>query len=190
MFGYSKIRHEVFVLEKKPAEKTHSRIELDTKLMDPSEAKGPYWRQLRRLQGQLVTWYLRRRYGGPDTRILLASTDGEPVHVEWIVPAHELERRYPFVSADSYSLISCLTHPSFRGLGIFPSQIQKVAELHMAKGDFFIWAPSSNKASLKAIRKAFGIKVGEFYQTKLLWGLISFVEYFPVERSSDERERT
>jgi len=157
----------------------NAKIQVGTKLLRLGEVTGEQWQQLRQLQGRFATFYLRFRYGAPDTRILLAFADAELAHVGWIVPAYKLQARYPFVSDGSYSIISCLTTGRLRGLRIYPSQIQKVVQSDVSAKRFWIWTESTNTPSLKGIGKAGGIKVGEFIQTKWFWGCTSHVRYFP-----------
>lgn len=181
MFGYSSIKHEVFTLSKNLSDKVTAKVELNTKLLHLNELTPKHWRQLKELQGRFAALYLKWRYGSPETCILLAYIDKTLVHIEWMVPAGKIRRRYPFVTEDSYSIISCLTSENFRGLGIYSSQIQKVVESDIPAKMYWMWGTSTNVPSLKGIRKAGGVKVGEFVQKKWFWGCISRVEYFPVE---------
>jgi len=181
MIGYSRTKYEAFILPKKLLKKMEPKTEVDTKLLWLGEVTAQQWRQLKQLQGQFTVLYLRFRYGAPDTHILLVFAEGKLVHVEWIVPASKIKSRYGFISEDSYSIISCLTSKSFRGLGIYPSHIQKVVESDIPAKVFWIWTESTNIPSLKGISKAGGIKVGEFVQKKWLWGCISHIEYFREE---------
>lgn len=180
MLGNSRTRNEVFTLPEKIPQKIDPKVELNTTLLRLGAMTAQQWGQLKQFQGKYTTLYLRFRYGGPDTHVLLAFIERELVHVEWIVPARKLKRRYCFVPDNSYSIISCLTRQDLRGLGIFPSQIQRVVKSDIPAKMFWVWAASTNAASLKGIRKAGGIKVGEFIHKKWFWGSISRTEYFPV----------
>jgi hypothetical protein len=181
MFGYSRTRNEVFTLAKKLPQRADPKIKVDTKLLQLLEVTAEQWRQVKRLQGLFPALYLKWRYGSPDTFILLAFVDQILSYIEWIVPARKIKSRYSFVSEDSYSIISCLTEPRFRRLGIYTSQIQKVVESDIPAKMFWIWTESTNIPSLKGISNAGGIKVGEFVQKKWFWGCISHLEYHPEE---------
>jgi hypothetical protein len=181
MFGYSQKRHEVFTFPENLPQKVDSKIQIETKLLRLGEATTQQWMDLRKLLGRFAVLYLKWRYGSPETYILLAYVDKTLVHIEWIVPANKIRGRYPFVTKDSYSIISCLTSQSFRGLGIYPSQIQEVVKSNIPAKLFWIWATYSNVPSLRGIGKAGGVKIGEFIQEKWFWGCISHVEYCPEE---------
>lgn len=178
MFGYSQIKHEVFTLSKNLPQRVTAKVELNTKLLRLNELTTEHRRLLNGLQGRFAVLYLKWRYGSPQTYILLAYVDKTLAHIEWIVPAGKIMGRYTFVTKGSYSIISCLTSQSFRGLGIYPSQIQKVVESDVPAKMFWIWTPSTNTPSLKGIYKAGGIKVAEFVQQKWFWGCISRIRNF------------
>ncbi len=184
MFGYSETRNEVFTLARRQYHKAESKIKIDMKLLQIRALTAWQWGQVKRLQGKFTVAYLRLRYGGPNTYILLAFAESKLVHVEWIVPACRLRRRYSFVSDDSYSIISCLTSRSFRGLGIYPSQLQKVAQSGIPAKMFWIWTASTNTPSLKGIRKAGGVKVAEVVQKKWFWGCFAKAKYYPLGDNS------
>lgn len=179
MFGYSRIKYEVFVFPDKQAQGVEPKIEIDTKLLQLSEVTAKQWRRLQDLQGRLAALYLKWQYGSPDTHILLAFTRGRLAHVEWVVPARKIRPRYPFVTENSYSIISCLTARRFRGLRVFPAQLRKIIDSAIPSDQYWIWTASGNLSSIKGIRKAEGVKVGEFVQRKWLWGCVSRTEYFP-----------
>lgn len=179
MLGYSQTRNEVFTLPEKIPQKICPKVELNTKLLRLRAMTSQQWGRLKQFQGKFTAVYLRFRYGGPDTHVLLAFIEGKLVHVQWIVPAYKLKRRYRFVPDNSHSIISCLTRHDLRGLGIFPSQIQRVVESDIPAKLFWIWSASTNAPSLKGIRKAGGIKVGEFVHKKWFWGCVSHIKYFP-----------
>ncbi len=179
MFGYSRIKYEVFVFPDKQAQGVEPKIEIDTKLLQLSEVTAKQWRQLQELQGRFAVLYLKWRYGSSDTHILLAFIRGRLAHVGWVVPARKIRPRYPFVTKNSYSIISCLTARRFRGLGIFPAQLRKIIDSAILSDQYWIWARSDNLSSIKGIRRAKGVQVGEFVQRKWLWGCMSHIEYFP-----------
>ena len=179
VFGYSKTRHEVFTLPKQLAKRTAPKVKLNTNLCRWDELTCENWRQLRKFQGRFTSLYLKWRYGSPATYILLSYIDKTLAHVEWIVPAKVIRARYPFVTENSYAIISCLTLPRYRGLGIYPSQIQKVVESDISAEAFWIWTAPTNGPSLKGIRKAGGVKIGRFIRTKWFWGCISHMRDLP-----------
>lgn len=155
------------------------KVTVDTELLQMNNLTPLQWKELKQLQGRFRVLYLKLRYGSPNTYILLAYVEKVLAHVEWIVPAEKIVRRYNFVTDNSYSIIACLTSGSSRGLGIYPSQIQKVAESDIPAKMFWIWASAANVQSLKGIRKAGGVKVGEFIRGKLPKGCFSRIKYFP-----------
>jgi len=185
VFGYSQINHEVFIVTKALPANVGAALETNTRICRLNELTPREWAQIRKLQGRRAVLYLRLRYGSADTYILLSYVGEEPAHIEWIVPASKIRGRYPFVTKDSYSIISCLTAHSFRGLGIYPSQIRRVVESDIPARMFWIWTASTNTPSLKGIRKAGGAKVGELVQKKWFWGCISHIEYLPKGSKSE-----
>jgi len=186
VLGYSKTNNAVFILRAKEASNIVSpKVKVDTKLLRMDKVTPLQWGELKQLQGQFDVLYLRLRYGAPNTYILLAYVEETLAHVEWIVPANRIKSRYSFVSEGSYSIISCLTAPRFRGLGIYPSQIQKVVRSDIPAKTFWIWTPVNNIPSLKGIHKAGGTKVAQLVQKKWFWGCISHIEYLP--EGSDSR---
>lgn len=178
MFGYSEARSEVFTFSKLSQE-VNPRIKLETKLLRLSEVTAQQWRQLKQLQGKRSVLYLRLRYGSPDTYILLAFAKGKPVYVQWIVPSKKIRSRYSFVKKNSYFIIACLTAPDFRGLGIYPSQIQKVVQSDIQSETYWGKTSRDNIPSLKGIYKAGGVKVGEFVEKKWFWGCFRSTKYYP-----------
>lgn len=180
MFGVSQTRNDVFVLKKdKTSDIVTDRVKVTTKILPLRALKHSQLRELSELQGKATVCYLKFRYGSPNTYILLAYIGKTLAHVEWIVPACKIKARYPFVTDGSYSVISCLTSMEYRGWGIYPSQIQQVISSEIPSHTYWIWANSNNMGSLRGIRKAGGVKVGEFVQKKRFWGCISHVKYFP-----------
>ena len=190
MLGVSQVRNEVFVLTKgKISETFTAGVKATTNILPLCGLSKNQWRELSKLQSKAAIFYLRFRYGSPDTYILLAFVEGALAHVEWIVPARKIRSRYPFVTDGSYSIISCFTLQSIRGLGIYPSQIQKVVESNIPAKMFWIWTASTNIPSLRGIRKAGGVKVAELVQKKWLWGFISSIEYFPERKDGKCQKR-
>lgn len=180
MFGYSSTKNEVFVLQKdKIPDVVAIRTKITTKILPLLALSKSVRREAKELQGKAAFAYLKYRYDSPNTYILLAYVEGMLAHVAWIVPASKIRGRYPFVTEKSYSIISCLTSQGLRGLGIYPSQIQKVVKSDIPAKMFWVWAASTNAASLKGIRKAGGVKVGECIQQKWLYGCISRIKFFP-----------
>ena len=166
-------------LSKNLPQRVTAKVDLNPKLLRLNELTTEHWRLLRGLQGRFAVLYLKWRYGSPQTYILLAYIGKTLAHVEWIVPACKIKARYPFVTDGSYSVISCLTSMEYRGWGIYPSQIQQVIRSEIPSHTYWMWANSNNMGSLRGIRKAGGVKVGEFVQKKRLWGCMSHVKYFP-----------
>jgi len=179
MFGYSRIKYEVFAFSKKTPQKIEPKIEVDTKLLRLSEVTAQQWQQLQELQGRFAVLYLKWRYGSSDTHILLTFAKEKLVYVEWVVPAKKIRARYPFVTEKSYLIISCLTSPDFRGRGIYPAQLQNVVQSDIQTQIYWGLAARDNIPSLKGIQRAGGMKMGVFIQRKWLWGCISRPEYFP-----------
>ena len=180
MLGYSKAKNVVFILRAEEISDIASpKVKVDTELLKMDKMTPSHWRKLKQLQGQFDVLYLRIRYGSPNTYILLAYVEKKLAHVEWIVPADRIKSRYSFVTEDSYSIISCLTAPCYRGLGIYPAQLRRVTKSAIPSDKYWIWTTSDNISSAKGIRKAGGIQVLEFIQEKWFWGGISHIEYLP-----------
>jgi hypothetical protein len=169
------------------AQTVSPKVPVDTEVVRIKQLTSLQWRRLKQLQGPLNVLYLRLRYGSADTRVLLAYSEGALVHAEWIVPARKISGRYPFVSTGSYAIISCLTLPACRGLGIYPSQIQRVVDSEISTRTYYIWTTSSNEPSLKGIFKAGGTKFTDIVQTKWFWGCISKVEILSSECAAIHR---
>jgi hypothetical protein len=178
MVGYSRMEGEVFKF-RKDYEDVAPKVSIETKILRPNEVTIRQWKQLKQLQGKFAVTYLKLRYNSPDTRILLAFCEGKLIHVEWVVPAKKIQRRYHFVTENSYLIISCLTSPDFRGKGVYPSQLRRVVESSIPTDTYWGLAESKNIPSLKGIHKAGGVKVGEFIQKRWFWGCFSRIRYFP-----------
>lgn len=186
MLGMSQNTFEVYTLPTGISHRIVPQIDLDTKLLRLPEISSLQWKQLEKLQRKSSAWYLKLRYGSPDTYLLLAYSQENLIHTEWIVPAKKMKPRYPFISDNSFSIISCYTSEAFRGMKIYPSQIQKIMEGNIPTNVFWIWAETENIASLNGIRKAGGVKAGNFVQTKRFGGIISQVTYFPERKDQIE----
>jgi hypothetical protein len=182
MLGYSKRKHKVIRFPKNPAQKVESRIEVDTKLLYLKELDDQDWRQLKKLQGQLDVFYLKRRYGSSDTRILLAYVEGELAHVDWVVPARKIMHRYHFVTNNSYFIIASLTSRSFRGQRIYPSQLQYILRSDILTDVYWGLVEDENIASLKGVERSGGIYAGDFIQKRWFWGVVSRAKYIQCER--------
>jgi len=178
MLGISQTKNDVFVLTKgKISEAMTPKTKITTRILPLRTLNKNQLREMSKLQNKAATFYLRFRYGSAHTYILMAYAKETMAHVAWIVPAEKIQPRYYFVPKDSYSIISCFTRPRFRGLGIYPLQIQKIVTSDLPVDTFWIWTASTNRPSLMGIQKAGGVKVGEFVQKKWLWGSISQIEY-------------
>lgn len=185
VLGYSEIKHIVFTLPRDTVTVVSPMVKLDTRILPIKVLTNKDWKQIKELQGRRETIYLKWRYGSTDTYILLAYIDDKICHIEWLVPSYRIKKRYPFVIKGSYALVSGLTPEKYRGLGIFPSQLRNIGESDIPAEIWWVWAKSTNIPSLKGIRKAGGIKVGELVQKKWFWGCVSHVEYSP--RGSDNK---
>ena len=160
LFGISQVRNEAFVFKKNEISRIITpKVKISTMILPLSELNWNQLKQIRAQQGKFAACYLKFKYSSLKTCVLLAYAGECLTHIQWIVPAEKIKARYPFVTENSYSLISCSTLQKFRGLGIYPSQIQKVVESDIPAKLFWIWTASSNTSSLKGIRKAGGIKL-------------------------------
>lgn len=171
--------HEVYVLSSDNiTQETIPRKEVTTVMYRVNEVPIRTIFQLAKLQVQSVSsfFYLKLRYGSPVTYLVLASVDGEVVHVQWVIPSFKIQKRYSFVEDSHYAIIKCATAPQFRGLGIYPAVLQFVTFSELPSECFWIWAEKQNIASLNGIQKAGGAKVGGFVQEKRLCGAYSKVE--------------
>lgn len=137
---------------------------------------GTDWKGIEALAGRFSTFYLRLFYGSRRTALLLVMEEERVVAVLWVVPGKRIRRRYHFVSQESSAIIACVTHPSCRGLGLYPAGIRAIAASgHSPR--YFIWAHKTNAASLKGIMKAGGVKFGEFTRVRWLRGLMTSISF-------------
>ncbi|MHC4131438.1 MAG: hypothetical protein ACYSR3_05510 [Planctomycetota bacterium] len=174
----------MFTLPGESANIITPKLKLDSTLLRISELSSVQSRQIRKLQGRLALTYLKWKYGSEDTYVLLSYYKDQLVHIEWLVPAQKIRTRYPFINNNSYAVISCLTREEFRGLSIYPSQLQEVVKSKIPAKRFWIWAPFDNKASLKGICKAGAKEAGQVIQIKWFWGIYSRTEFFPESQNS------
>lgn len=174
---YSTLHCELFVFDKDIETQVASKVHLDTSIKTLDACTSQDWQRIRTLQGGLQVLYLKYRYGSRNTYILCGYADGgDLAHIEWIVPAYKIRHRYPFIEDNCYAVISCLTSSKYRGMNIYPSQLQKVAQSEIPAERYFIWAESDNVASIKGIQKAGARKVADIVQHKYCFGLFSKVE--------------
>ncbi len=183
MFIYSRSRQDVFHLHRLPQPFLMPNVTINTQIKQLCELSSNDWQSVRTLQSRGAILYLKLKYGSADTYILLSHSNNTPVHVQWLVPARKMKRRYPFLPPDAYAIISVVTAPNFRGNNIYPSQIQIVASSFLPTNDFWIWAASDNLPSIKGIIKAGAIKVAELIQTKWLFGIFSRILYLPTNKA-------
>ena len=145
---------------------------------------GPDWSGITSLSGRFSARYLRWRYRGRRTEVLLVERSMRAVAVLWVVPSELIQRRYPFVDAGSSAIIACVTDPSCRGRGLYPAGVRAIAASgHSAA--YFIWAHKTNEASLRGIVKAGGVPIGEFTRVRWFRGLISSTAFRPKPRMAD-----
>ena len=185
-FLYRRTWHEVFVIPHHAAlEHAVAHQALKTEIVSLHSVTRIQWRRVLRLMSHRAAHYLRWCYGSKETRLLLCSDGAELVHVEWIVPWHRIQRNYPFIPDGAYAVISCLTGRDFRGRGIFPSQLQRLAQLEQFGGGIWIWTNESNASSRRAIQKAGGMRVGRLERQSWFGGLKKKVSYYPEDIGSD-----
>lgn len=128
------------------------------------------WTSIRELQGKSASRYLKLRYGAPETRLMLLSDFTGLLALLWVVPGHRIRGKYSFVALKSFAIISCVTRPTARGRGLYPSGIRFIAASGLSDA-YYIWAHKSNVASLKGIEKAGGRLIGSFVRERWLKGL-------------------
>lgn len=121
------------------------------------------WRDLKTLQGTRPVILRRLRYGSSGTHLLVNYLDNRLIHAEWIVPAHKMKRRYPFLPEDCHAVIACTTHPEFRGQGIYTEQLKKLRSTGISD-NYLIWADENNRPSLRGIQRAGGQEYGRLVQ--------------------------
>lgn len=174
----SKTKFNLYIFERAPSKHCFPGIEIKTEILKLEEINNKQWEDIRKIQGKIAALYLKFRYGSDNTFILLGYNKGNLVYVQWIVPNRKLRKRYHFLKDDSFSIISCITSPEFRGNKIYPSQIHEtLCSNRLPTNTFWIWASLSNLPSIHGIEKAGGGFVSTFIQRKFLWGLISFVDF-------------
>jgi hypothetical protein len=93
MLGYSKKKYKVFIFTDTLAKRVQAKVQVETNLIPLDELTSQQWKQLKQLRGRLAVWYLRWRYGSPETYILLAFVEKILAHIEWVVPAYMLKSR-------------------------------------------------------------------------------------------------
>lgn len=139
---------------------------------------GSDWSGIRALAGRFSTCYLRWRYRGRRTKLMLVERSGRAVAVLWVVPSELIQRRYPFVENGGSAIIACVTDPSCRGRGLYPAGVQAIAASGHSPA-YFIWAHKTNEASLRGIVKAGGVPFGEFTRVRWFRGVISSTSFRP-----------
>lgn len=180
----NKSRNLAFVIDPRNTDSSFPiSDQFQTTIAPLSQISDSMWRQIHKLQGFWRVFYLRLRYGGPATYVLVAFQDKQLVHIEWLVPYEKMRRHYPFVTPDSYSIIACLTASNFRGKGVYPTQLHRAVTSGLSEDQYWIWATIQNEPSLRGIRKAGGREMGMFTKTKLLFGLLSRICYTPKEEN-------
>lgn len=142
------------------------------------------WQMIYLLQGRLSTSYLRFFYGGARTQLLLISLEERLVALLWLVPHAQIWRRYPFVEKEAAAIIACVTDPEFRGRGIYPMGIRRIASSNHSVR-YFIWAHRTNAASLRGIVKAGGARIGYFVRVRWLRGLFSQVRFHALDSDAE-----
>jgi hypothetical protein len=155
---------------------------IQTDLLPLNRLTGKQWSDIRGFQGFFRVLYLVFRYGSRRTYVLLARVGDTLVHIEWLIPERKIRHRYPFVTTNSYSIISCLTSPAYRGKNIYPSQIQQVIMSDIPAREYLIWADIRNTPSHKGIVKAGGVKFGTVERKKYFGGLFSRIKTDLCER--------
>ena len=173
---YSKLCCELFVLNNQIDENITSKIELDTRIKKLDCFCSEDWRRIKNLQGHLVVSYLKYRYGSPETYVLCSYADDELVYIEWLVPAKKMKRRYSFIDKNCYAVISCLTSSKYRGMNIYPSQLQEVVKSEIPAEKYYIWAEQDNFASIRGIQKTGAKKIANVVQQKYCFGFFSKLE--------------
>ena len=164
---YSKLYCELFVLNKQMDENITSKIDLDTRIKKFDCFSSEDWRRIKNLQGGLAVSYLKYRYGSPETYVLCSYADDELVYIEWVIPARKIRHRYSFIDENCYAVISCLTSSKYRGMNIYPSQLQEVAKSEIPAEKYYIWADKNNLASIIKVRN----------QGRFLFIIFKFVIY-------------
>lgn len=175
LFSAAATRHTVSVLTASDSV-TAVSDQLRTKIQPLGKISVREWKKVSSLQGLLGVLYLWSRYRFGKNYLLTAYSGDELAHVEWVVSSESIKDRYPFVSANAYAIISCVTSPTFRGQGVYPASLSE-ARCSGIADKYFIWADKNNSASLRGIEKAGGVKVGSFDREKRFGGLISKVCY-------------
>ncbi len=177
MIGYSEKENIVFTIKKEDTNTPFEpKIETKTIIEKINNLKLIHYHKLKKLIGPVNYFYMRFKYGFKDTYILLCLSNNKIAHIEWIIPAKNIKKRYKFVTNGSYAIIGCVTTPEFRGNGLFPTQIQKVVNSKIPAEKYWIWAGVSNTPSLKGIRRANAQEVGIAKRRKWLFGLFSKAE--------------
>ena len=171
-------KFNLYTLDRVLSRNHFPEIEIEKKILKLNQVSSLQWKEIGEIQGKLSVLYLKFKYGSSNTSILLGYNKGKLAHIQWIVPNRKLKKRYRFLKDGSFSIISCLTPPEFRGNKIYPSLIQEllVSDMFQTKL-FWIWTSLDNLPSIRGIEKAGGELAGAFIQRRFLWGLISFIDF-------------
>lgn len=92
-------------------------------------------------------WFSVRKY-----QIYYVSDQENIVHVSHVLAKNP---KFSFMGPEDMEIGPCWTHPEFRGQGLFPLVLGRIADdLQGRSGRLFIFAERGNAASLKGITKS------------------------------------
>jgi len=175
---YSKTHYEVLVLlQDLKGNQVQPKIDVKFELCKVQEISKDARRQIAQLQSYLYYTYLRLRYGSAETFLGLAWHNKKLVHVCWVMPARICKTRYGFIPEGRYVIGPGTTSPDYRGQSICPYVLQQIVKCLPKCQEFWLFANEDNLASLKAVKKAGGKKIGAFVHIRLLWGFFSHQKY-------------
>jgi RimJ/RimL family protein N-acetyltransferase len=96
-----------------------------------------------------IFWFLfsRHRY-----KIYFVEDGERVVHLSHLISKNP---KFPFLGRGDYEIGPCWTHADYRGMGIYPNVLKRIAEDMTGHSErLYIFAEIDNEASLKGIRKS------------------------------------
>lgn len=90
------------------------------------------------------------------------DTNGVVTHTSYVVGKCF---KFPFLNVDDYEIGPCVTHPDYRGQGLFPMVLEYVTNT-LGGRNFYMLVDPHNIASVRGIEKAGFSRIGETQKTK------------------------
>ena len=95
----------------------------------------------------------------------VTNEDGRVIHRSKVIGRC---LKFPFLPKGSYEIGPCLTEEDFRGMGIYPSVLTHICSVFQS--DLYMIIREDNFSSIRGVKKAGFVKVGEGYRDKFgIW---------------------